>query len=139
MRQAKPTLKEYIEDILKDLINVRRSIHAYPEVGWLEYETTLKIIKSLQTNNIHLKMGREIHTPHLRFNVPSQTDMESHFCEVVNKFPEDSQLLETIKDGFTGVVAIIEGKRPGVVRAIRCDIDALPILEAKEKNHFPVS
>ena len=34
----------------------------------------------------------------------------------------------------TGLVAIIQGKKPGIVRALRCDIDALPIVE---ETHLP--
>lgn len=35
----------------------------------------------------------------------------------------------------TGLVAVIRGKGPGLVSALRCDIDALPIVEETELSY----
>src|SRR5699024_11327306 len=46
--------------------------------------------------------------------------------------------LEQVKDGYTGIVATIDSKKPGPTVAFRVDMDALPIFEAEDDAHFPV-
>ena len=132
-------IKQQIEADREDFVNLRRSIHSSPEVGWQEYETTVKIIEYLQNNGINVEFGRGIHTPDLRMGLPSEEEMKKHFSEVLKKFPDRQHILEQLKEGFTGLVATIQGEKTGAIRAIRCDIDALPILEMKDDKHFPAS
>jgi amidohydrolase len=40
-----------LDDLLKELIKLRHSLHSEPELGWQEYETTEKIIKFLKKYN----------------------------------------------------------------------------------------
>jgi aminobenzoyl-glutamate utilization protein A len=139
MESIENPIKAFIQKNEKLWIQHRRSFHNFPEVGWQEYETTLKIIEFLQDNGINVEFGREIHSPNLRMGLPPKEDREKYFAEVVTKFPDKEAILDKIKDGYTGVVVTIQGEKTGTVRAIRCDIDALPILEMQEDSHFPAS
>ncbi|MEA5472085.1 amidohydrolase [Spirulina sp. 06S082] len=139
MESIQKRIKSFIQNKEQLWIQHRRSFHTFPEMGWLEYETTVKIIEFLQENGIDVEFGRGIHTPNLRMGLPPQEEMKKHFAEVVTKFPDKEEILDKIKEGFTGVVATIQGEKTGTIRAIRCDIDALPILEMQEERHFPAS
>ena len=77
------------ERIEPGLIEVRRDIHAHPELGFEEVRTAGVVARELT-----------------RLGIPHRTGI-----------------------GKTGVVALIEGGRPGKVLAIRADMDALPIEE----------
>jgi len=72
-----------------DLIEIRRDIHAHPELGFEEVRTAGLVARELT-----------------RLGIPHQTGI-----------------------GKTGIVALIQGGRPGKVLAIRADMDALPIEE----------
>ncbi len=72
-----------------DLIEIRRDIHAHPELGFEEVRTAGVVARELT-----------------RLGIPHQTGI-----------------------GKTGIVALIQGGRPGKVLAIRADMDALPIEE----------
>lgn len=132
-------IDRFIEDNGEAWIQIRRAIHAFPELGWLEYATTIRIVEFLHSHDIDITFGSSIHTPHLRMGLPSQKEIEKHFSEVVKNFPDRQAILSQIKEGYTGAVATICGKQPGPVRAIRCDIDALPICETEVETHFPTS
>ncbi len=77
------------ERIEPGLIEIRRDIHAHPELGFEELRTAGVVARELT-----------------RLGIPHRTGI-----------------------GKTGVVALIEGGRPGKVLAIRADMDALPIEE----------
>jgi len=43
-------LKEMIKEILPEVIELRRSFHMYPELGFQEYKTSEKIVSYLEKN-----------------------------------------------------------------------------------------
>jgi aminobenzoyl-glutamate utilization protein A len=47
--------------------------------------------------------------------------------------------LDAMGDGFTGLVATLDSGRPGPKIALRCDIDALPIVESASDSHPPAA
>jgi len=47
----------------------------------------------------------------------------------------DEMGIPHVKSAGTGIVGLIEGARPGAVVALRADIDALPILEAEDREY----
>ena len=75
--------------IEQKLIDWRRDIHQYPELGEQETRTSALVAEHLR------KLGLEVHTGIAR----------------------------------TGVVAILEGNKPGPTVALRADMDALPVKE----------
>ncbi|HXB12816.1 MAG TPA: M20 family metallopeptidase, partial [Bacteroidia bacterium] len=79
---------------LKEVIEIRRHLHAHPELSFKEFETSeyiLGVLKRLQISSVK-RMTK------------------------------------------TGIVAYIEGGKPGKTIALRADMDALPIVE---KNEVP--
>ena len=48
------------------------------------------------------------------------------------------RFLPHFEEGFTGIVATMDTKRPGPTLAFRVDMDALPILESDTEQHTPM-
>ncbi len=96
MEGLKTKLKSLAAQYAEEVVNVRRHLHANPELSNQEYKTSEYIADILKDLNIPFKAG-------------------------VFK---------------TGIVALIEGKKPDKnVVALRADMDALPIKEKSEKNY----
>ena len=85
------SFKKRIEEMKDWLIEVRRTIHMHPELGFEEIETSKLVAGWLVKFGLQVKTG-------------------------VAK---------------TGVVGLLEGKKPGKTIAIRADMDALPMVEAR--------
>ena len=84
-------LKKQTEEMKDWLIEIRRTIHMHPELGFEEIETSRLVAGWLEKFGFQVKTG-------------------------VAK---------------TGVVGLLEGKKPGKTIAIRADMDALPMDEAR--------
>ncbi len=85
-------IRPEIQALHAQLVEWRRRLHQYPELGFCEQLTSEFVAQKLQ-----------------EWGIDHQTQIAK-----------------------TGVVAIIQGNRPGKVLAIRADMDALPIQEANE-------
>jgi len=118
--------------VRKELIQLRRKFHQCAETGWLEFETSIYIIEFLKSQGLDLKYGKSIHGE--RIGLPSKLKMDAHKMQLTQmKVDFDtSEILE----GYTGAVAILDTQRPGPTVALRFDIDALGLEEAKE-GHRP--
>ena len=88
-------IRSQIRELQSQLVSWRRSIHAFPELGFQEELTASLVSKQLT-----------------QWSIPHQTGIAK-----------------------TGIVATIEGSKPGKVLAIRADMDALPIQEANEVSY----
>lgn len=87
-------LIDQIEGYAEDLTEIRRDLHAHPELGFEEVRTSGIVASLLESWGI--KIHRNI--------------------------------------GKTGVVGVLEGKRPGKTIGLRADMDALPI---EEQTNLP--
>ena len=58
-----------------ELVAIRRDLHRYPESGWTEFRTTVKIIEKLTEMGVAVKFGKEIHSADNMYGVPSQQYM----------------------------------------------------------------
>jgi len=121
-----------------ELICLRREFHRYPETGGLEYRTTARIIDELEKLGLPVQYGSSVHTDEKLFIRASEE--ESEFC--INRAREEGarpDLLDAMRGGYTGCVAVIEGAKPGPTIGIRVDIDALTIQETSEPSHAPAA
>lgn len=114
------------------LINLRREFHRCAETGWLEFETTIKIIKYLKSFGYKVKYGKEIHGD--RMGLPDSDAIKKH-KETIS-IDTDFDVSE-ILDGYTGAVGILDTHKDGPVIALRFDIDANGIEESNDKGHRP--
>jgi amidohydrolase len=88
----KNSLKEKIYEMKGWLVEIRRTIHMHPELGFEEVETSRLVSEWLERFGLQVKKGM----------------------------------------AKTGVVGLLNGKRPGKTVAIRADMDALPMDEANK-------
>ncbi|SEQ63486.1 amidohydrolase [Piscibacillus halophilus] len=118
------------------LVEKRREFHRYPEVGFTEYVTTHRIVEELKDLDFTLTVGKDALVSEERYGVPS-AEVLSEAEERAASFGVPSNLLDQMRGGNTGVVAVLDTGNPGPHVAMRFDIDALPILESDEDNHVP--
>lgn len=85
-------LKERIDEMKDWLVEIRRTIHMHPELGFEEIETSKLVSEWLERFGLQVKRGL----------------------------------------AKTGVVGLLESKKPGKTVAVRADMDALPIEEVTQ-------
>jgi aminobenzoyl-glutamate utilization protein A len=79
--------------------------------------------------------GKDVCYSEARMGLPSLEELNDHY-EWAKSNGADFRFIESSKDGFTGVIGILDcGEGPTV--AMRFDIDALGVIESKDKNHKP--
>lgn len=129
------TIIELAKKHQKEAIALRRDFHKYPERGWLENRTSSIIARYLDTLGYRVLAGKEVIKAESRMGVPHQTILSLSYKRALLQ-GADEEYLEKVKDGFTGVVGVLEcGKGPTI--AIRFDIDALGVVEEKSTDHRP--
>lgn len=96
------------EGLQPSLTADRRRLHAHPELGWEEQETTVFIAGRLKA------LGYEVHAG----------------ADFLGEAPRLGQSARSVIE--TGCAAEIEGVGPGPTVVVRADIDALPIIEARD-------
>jgi aminobenzoyl-glutamate utilization protein A len=99
-------------DLQPDLVADRRFLHAHPELGWEEAETTAFVANRLTQLGYTVRIGSDF----------------------LGTAPRLGQTANAVME--TGLVAELEGAGPGPIVAVRVDLDALPILEA-DHAHRP--
>lgn len=120
----------------EEIIKLRREFHKCAEIGWLEFETTIKIIEYLKALGLQVIYGKSIHSD--RMGLPNIKEIIKHKEKIINK---DSSLYKEeyneIFEGYTGAIATLNTGRDGSTTILRFDIDALPIKESEEEDHLP--
>lgn len=117
-------------------IALRREFHQYPESGWTEFRTTVRIIEELEKLGLPVRFGREIHAEGKRFGLPKTEVLDACWQRACGE-TERYDLLEAMRGGYTGCVTEIRGVLPGPVVGIRVDIDCNDVGESEEDAHRP--
>ena len=118
------------------LTEIRRSIHRFPETGWLEMRTSALIAKALTEMGYEVITGRAACAEAARMGVPDEKTTQAHLARVLAYGCEEAYLTDDMREGFTGVVGVLRcGDGPTV--AMRFDIDALGMQECPEDAHRP--
>jgi len=119
---------------LEELVRLRRDFHKYAEAGWCEFRTTSIIAEFLSNLGYEVKVGREILDESSVMGrdesaVPKET-------ERAIKQGADPKWLERMA-GYTGALAVLDTGKNGPTIALRFDIDAVEVNEAKDDKHRP--
>lgn len=144
---------EEAESLEQELIKLRREFHQYPEPGWMEMRTSARIAELLESYGCdQVLMGTEVCKADARMGVPEESLLEQHYKEVKALGQVSEEQLKKTRGGFTGVIGILHGKlseertasekaseraSENQVLAFRFDIDALPVTECENMDHFP--
>jgi len=117
-------------------IALRREFHQYPESGWTEFRTTVRIIEELEKLGLPVRFGREIHVGEKMFGLPKPEVLEACWQRAAGE-TNRRDLLDAMRGGCTGCVTEIRGALPGPVIGIRVDMDCNDVEEACGENHRP--
>ena len=118
------------------LTALRREFHRYPESGWTEFRTTVRIIEELNREGIPVTYGRSIHDGDKRLGLPKAEVLERCLQRAKDEGVPEA-LLAAMAGGYTGCVARIEGALPGPTTGIRVDIDCCDMEESADAEHLP--
>ena len=130
------SLGTFLSEEEDSLVNWRRTLHKYPEIGWTEYRTTYLIGEELRALGFELSIGKEASESSERMGVPDPETLSQHEKRAREAgVPE--QWLREMEGGNTGLVARWDTGREGSHFAVRFDIDALEIRESDAQTHLP--
>ncbi|SEE29217.1 amidohydrolase [Ruania alba] len=121
-----------------DLVELRRTFHARPELGFLEIETAARVIAELDGHVDDLQWGEPVCDLAGLAGLPSPDDLTTARERARGSGVPDP-LIEDLGYGATAVLARVRGTRPGPVVAIRFDMDALPVTESDDDAHVPTA
>lgn len=116
----------------EQLIADRRHLHAHPEEGWCEFETTWFIVQRLKALGLEWKAGIDVIEPSAVMG--RNADLVEKAKKRALEHGVSADFLGHL-GGYTGAMAVLNTGRPGPVTGIRVDIDCLPIEESNDPAH----
>ncbi len=123
------------QPILDEMISDRRHLHARPEEGWTEFETTWYVFSRLSSLGFKdVRTGLAIINPDAVMGRDPALVEKALARAAANGVPED--FLKSIDD-YTGCVAVLNTGRPGPVTALRFDMDCVCVEETDDPMHAP--
>lgn len=134
MSQNAVPIREELAGYMPEVLVLRRRIHARPETGWTEFETTALVVEKLTELGFEVACGREIVKPEA---VLGRKAAEAEKAQERARQAGVSEAILRRMQGYTGAVGVWRTDRPGPVTALRFDIDALFVTEAKDPKHLP--
>lgn len=127
----------FIDSKADDMKVLRRDIHRHAEAGWKEIRTcSILADRLVRMGYTDIRMGKDCMKEDVRMGLPSKEELDAAYERALS---EGAVLpyANRFRDGFTGLTAILESGRPGPVIGVRCDIDALGVVECQEADHRP--
>lgn len=130
--------KSHKGDGKMDVIELRRDLHRHPEVGFTEFRTASKVVETLTSLGYNVVYGDDAIDESSRLGVPDKDELDKAYERAIRD-GANPDILKRMRGGLTGVVGMLKGKKPGPTIAFRFDMDALPIQESSDDDHFPHS
>jgi len=118
------------------LIKWRRDFHKFPELGFLEMRTASIVAGILDDLGFDLAMGKDVMSAEHMMGKPSDEETKEHY-EWAKANGANLKFLDKFSEGYTGIVATMETDKQGPTIGFRVDMDALPIHESEDDDHFP--
>lgn len=126
-------------EALKDEMQARRrDLHKHPETGWTEFRTASMIITELRKLGYQVNFGADVIDEASMMGVPADAELEAYMERAVAE-GADAELVKQMSGGKTGVVAVLEGAKPGNIVAFRFDMDCNDVEEEKGCDHRPTA
>lgn len=119
-----------------DIIALRRDLHAHPEVGFTEFRTASKVVEILQSLGYEVQYGQDAIDGPSRRGLPSEEVLEEAYQRALRD-GASPEIVKHMRGGYTAVVGVMKGKGQGPTVGFRFDMDALPIRESADADHFP--
>lgn len=119
-----------------DVVEIRRKVHAHAELGHLEFHTASLIMDVLEGLGVPYKAGSDAIDVDA-IAVPPSDEEYDEFAQRALDAGVPADRVRFLREEGTAVIAMFKGDRPGPVWGLRCDIDALPILESSAETHLP--
>lgn len=124
------------------LIEYRRLFHRYPEPGWLTFFSTIFLADHLQKAGYEVHVGKEVLGEEPLMDAPNEEQIRSYETLAL-KFVSETGVGNGDEwrkrlGQRTGLVAILDTKRKGPVKAYRFDMDALAVQESTDEERRPV-
>jgi aminobenzoyl-glutamate utilization protein A len=123
------------DDLLPELIRLRRLFHRNPETGFTEFWTTARICEVLEPLNGALLYGKDLKSALTEPGWMDHLLNQKAYDQCLEKYPDDPWIPRL--EGIPGVVAIFNGGVKGPTMGFRFDMDGLPIQEACVETHLP--
>lgn len=120
------------------LTEIRRDLHRYPELCWLEYRTTALIAQKLYEAGAEVVTGRPLHAPEAMLALPPVETRQSCLRRAEEEYSIPAALSAEMLEGFTGAMGIVRGALPGPTVMLRFDIDCNEVQESADPDRLPV-
>ena len=123
------------DEMYEETVKFRRDFHTYPEPGWAEVRTSSLIAKRLTELGYRVLTGDEVCERSAMMGLLSEETFAEEYERAVAE-GADMEFAPKMKNGYTGVIGILENGE-GPVVALRFDIDALYMTENHTEDHRP--
>ena len=117
----------------KQLVEQRRELHKWPELGWTEFTTTNYLVEKLKAWGYEVLMGTKVVNPEAVFG-RDQKEVDEAIRIARSRGVSEEFLKAT--EGYTGCVGVLDTGRPGPTLALRFDIDCIPVHETHIPDHL---
>ena len=118
-----------------EVVGLRRDLHRFPELGFLEYRTAARVAAHLAGLGYSVKAGPEVMAREAMMLPPSEADVAAAQQAAIAA-GADPAWIARMPHGQTGLVAEMR-RGEGPVVAFRFDMDALPVSETESAGHVP--
>ena len=130
-----PSITEKVQALIPSLTAMRRDLHSFPELGWLEFRTASIAAKRMQELGFTLVMGEKAVDKRTMKHVPPSEAIAVAQQKAIAA-GADPDIVAAMNGGCTGFWAdLVCG--PGPCFALRVDIDGTEMAESASPAHRP--